>query len=78
MCSLPTFYDVSSCSLCFLFLFIESFCEKNGWQSLQVDKPQVQDEVLDRIRITLTSQNVNALEKVSAQLIKGAKEENLV
>uniref|UniRef100_A0A915CNY3 Small ribosomal subunit protein uS10 n=1 Tax=Ditylenchus dipsaci TaxID=166011 RepID=A0A915CNY3_9BILA len=44
----------------------------------KLDKPQVQDEVLDRIRITLTSQNVNALEKVSAQLIKGAKEENLV
>uniref|UniRef100_A0A7E4VA74 Small ribosomal subunit protein uS10 n=1 Tax=Panagrellus redivivus TaxID=6233 RepID=A0A7E4VA74_PANRE len=35
------------------------------------------DEGEHRIRITLTSQNVRALEKVCAQLISGAKEEHL-
>uniref|UniRef100_A0A183BHE7 Ribosomal_S10 domain-containing protein n=1 Tax=Globodera pallida TaxID=36090 RepID=A0A183BHE7_GLOPA len=43
------------------------------------DKPQeVVPPVEDRIRITLTSQNVKSLEKVCEQLIRGAKDENLV
>ncbi|KAL3086030.1 hypothetical protein niasHS_000287 [Heterodera schachtii] len=42
------------------------------------DKPQEAAPVEDRIRITLTSQNVKSLEKVCEQLIRGAKDENLV
>uniref|UniRef100_A0A183BHE8 Ribosomal_S10 domain-containing protein n=1 Tax=Globodera pallida TaxID=36090 RepID=A0A183BHE8_GLOPA len=42
------------------------------------DKPQEVPPVEDRIRITLTSQNVKSLEKVCEQLIRGAKDENLV
>lgn len=56
------------------------------------EKPQAEPQPEDRIRITLTSQNVKALEKghafyclpitfnslVCEQLIKGAKEEKLV
>ncbi|KAE9552352.1 hypothetical protein FO519_004435 [Halicephalobus sp. NKZ332] len=35
------------------------------------------DEAVHRIRITLTSQNVRALEKVCEQLVRGAKDEHL-
>eukprot|EP00178_Gracilaria_changii_P015377 TRINITY_DN4303_c0_g1_i1.p1 TRINITY_DN4303_c0_g1~~TRINITY_DN4303_c0_g1_i1.p1 ORF type:complete len:121 (+),score=18.23 TRINITY_DN4303_c0_g1_i1:54-416(+) len=38
---------------------------------------QASEEYNYRIRITLTSRNVKALEKVSSDLIRGAKEQNL-
>jgi len=41
------------------------------------EKPVTDQPQADRIRITLTSQNVKALEKVCEQLIKGAKDEKL-
>uniref|UniRef100_A0A2I2ZBN1 Small ribosomal subunit protein uS10 domain-containing protein n=1 Tax=Gorilla gorilla gorilla TaxID=9595 RepID=A0A2I2ZBN1_GORGO len=41
-------------------------------------KTPVEPEVaIHRIRITLTSRNVKSLEKVCADLIRGAKEKNL-
>ncbi|XP_050006359.1 40S ribosomal protein S20-like [Alexandromys fortis] len=41
-------------------------------------KTPVEPEVaIHRIRITLTSRNVKSLEKVCAELIRGAKEKNL-
>ncbi|CAJ0920592.1 unnamed protein product, partial [Mesorhabditis belari] len=43
----------------------------------KTDKP-LADATEHRIRITLTSQNVVALEKVCAQLIKGAKDKELI
>uniref|UniRef100_A0AC35TM50 40S ribosomal protein S20 n=1 Tax=Rhabditophanes sp. KR3021 TaxID=114890 RepID=A0AC35TM50_9BILA len=43
---------------------------------LKQDKP-VEDNVVRRIRITLTSQNVRALESVCDQLILSAKNEQL-
>ncbi|KAI1708271.1 ribosomal protein s10p/S20e domain-containing protein [Ditylenchus destructor] len=43
----------------------------------KLDKPEPQQED-QRIRITLTSQNVKSLEKVCDQLIHGAKDEHLV
>ena len=42
------------------------------------DDKQQEPQVTERIRITLTSQNVKSLEKVCEQLIRGAKEEHLV
>lgn len=42
------------------------------------DSKAPQDEApIHRIRITLTSRNVKSLEKVCADLIKGAKEKSL-
>ncbi|KJH46625.1 ribosomal protein S10 [Dictyocaulus viviparus] len=41
------------------------------------EKP-LPDNTEHRIRLTLTSQDVKSLEKVCAQLIEGAKNENLV
>uniref|UniRef100_A0AC35GL67 Ribosomal protein S10 domain-containing protein n=2 Tax=Panagrolaimus sp. PS1159 TaxID=55785 RepID=A0AC35GL67_9BILA len=56
----------------------------NGRKSLNLvaimnktDAPLKADEAEHRIRITLTSQNVQSLEKVCEQLIRGAKEEHL-
>lgn len=39
--------------------------------------PVEQEVAIHRIRITLTSRNVKSLEKVCADLIRGAKEKNL-
>uniref|UniRef100_A0A8C5PGU3 Small ribosomal subunit protein uS10 domain-containing protein n=1 Tax=Leptobrachium leishanense TaxID=445787 RepID=A0A8C5PGU3_9ANUR len=39
--------------------------------------PVDQEVAIHRIRITLTSRNVKSLEKVCADLIRGAKEKNL-
>uniref|UniRef100_A0A915EEK2 Small ribosomal subunit protein uS10 n=1 Tax=Ditylenchus dipsaci TaxID=166011 RepID=A0A915EEK2_9BILA len=44
----------------------------------KLEKGPEQQQTEDRIRITLTSQNVKSLEKVCEQLIKGAKEEHLL
>merc|ERR1711890_152977 len=40
-------------------------------------KAPTEETTIHRIRITLTSRNVKSLEKVCADLIKGAKEKNL-
>jgi len=40
-------------------------------------KGAAEEAVIHRIRITLTSRNVKSLEKVCADLIKGAKDKNL-
>ncbi|OXA64292.1 40S ribosomal protein S20 [Folsomia candida] len=40
-------------------------------------KPQAEEAVIHRIRITLTSRNVKSLEKVCYDLVKGAKEKTL-
>merc|ERR1712020_841597 len=40
-------------------------------------KPAAEEGPIHRIRITLTSKNVKSLEKVCADLIKGAKEKEL-
>jgi len=40
-------------------------------------KPTSEEAVIHRIRITLTSRNVKSLEKVCADLIKGAKDKQL-
>ncbi|PAA47157.1 hypothetical protein BOX15_Mlig011773g1 [Macrostomum lignano] len=40
-------------------------------------KEELQSAQVHRIRITLTSKNVRSLEKVCADLIKGAKDKNL-
>jgi len=40
-------------------------------------KPLAEEQVIHRIRITLTSKNVKSLEKVCTDLVKGAKEKQL-
>jgi len=40
-------------------------------------KPQAEEAVIHRIRITLTSRNVKSLEKVCFDLVKGAKDKSL-
>ena len=40
--------------------------------------PAEPEVAIHRIRITLTSRNVKSLEKVCADLIRGAKEKNLI
>ncbi|CAG7643187.1 unnamed protein product [Allacma fusca] len=40
-------------------------------------KPAAEEQVIHRIRITLTSRNVKSLEKVCFDLVKGAKEKQL-
>nr|XP_009671862.1 PREDICTED: 40S ribosomal protein S20 [Struthio camelus australis] len=48
------------------------------WAFKDTGKAPVEQEVaIHRIRITLTSRNVKSLEKVCADLIRGAKEKNL-
>nr|CAD7421643.1 unnamed protein product [Timema poppensis] len=41
------------------------------------EKPAGEAQTIHRIRITLTSRNVRSLEKVCADLINGAKKQNL-
>jgi small subunit ribosomal protein S20e len=41
------------------------------------EKPGTEAALIHRIRITLTSRNVRSLEKVCADLINGAKKQNL-
>jgi len=45
--------------------------------SFKDGKGQEEEEKVHRIRITLTSRNVTSLEKVCAELIRGAKEKEL-
>jgi len=42
-----------------------------------VGKPVAEEAQIRKIRITLTSRNVRSLEKVCADLIRGAKDKNL-
>ncbi|KAH0517626.1 40S ribosomal protein S20 [Microtus ochrogaster] len=54
------------------------FFRLEWWAFKDTGKTPVEPEVaIHRIRITLTSRNVKSLEKVCADLIRGAKEKNL-
>ena len=49
------------------------------WPLKDTGKTPMEPEVaIHRIRVTLTSSNVKSLEKVFADLIRGAKEKNLI
>ncbi|KAL6728927.1 hypothetical protein Aduo_000029 [Ancylostoma duodenale] len=64
----------------FSALKLEFYCTSNQIMAgiaYKNEKP-LADNTEHRIRLTLTSQDVKSLEKVCAQLIEGAKNENLV
>nr|CAD7575166.1 unnamed protein product [Timema californicum] len=54
-------------------------CQVTDTKSFNKDpeKPAGEAQTIHRIRITLTSRNVRSLEKVCADLINGAKKQNL-
>lgn len=57
--------------------FKNRFIYNNFKTKVEKEGKQIEEQVIHRIRITLTSTNVRSLEKVCSDLIKGAKDKAL-
>ncbi|KAJ8010118.1 hypothetical protein DPEC_G00071670 [Dallia pectoralis] len=74
----PTRYCAINPSTSILRIWFDSVRTEEKMAFKDTGKAPVEAEVaIHRIRITLTSRNVKSLEKVCADLIRGAKEKNL-